>query len=238
MSNSWWICSRSHWRGAQVGRPDVQRDVAGELGELPVAQHVGQVLAELVPGLALDLVDPVHQPASEPNSATHLAAVFSPTPGMLGRLSLGSPRSAAKSGYWTGVRPYLAATSSGVNRVISLMPRRVISTVMRSSTSCSTSRSPVTISTSMPACSAWVARVAMMSSASYPGTDSRRMPSASSTSKMRLSWLRKSAGVSRRFALYSTYCSCRKVGSLRSKATATWVGASSRSTLMSIAVKP
>ena len=64
------------------------------------------------------------------------------------------------------------------------------------------------------------------------------MPSASSTSKIRLSWLRKSAGVSRRFALYSTYCSCRKVGSLRSKATATWVGCSSRSTLMSIAVKP
>ena len=132
----------------------------------------------------------------------------------------------------------MAATSSGVKRVISVMPRRVISAVVRSSTSCSTSRSPVTMSTSKPACSAWVARVAMMSSASYPGTDSRWTPSASSTSKMRLSWLRKSAGVSRRFALYSTHCSCRKVGSPRSKATATWVGASSRSTLMSIAVKP
>ena len=36
---------------------------------------------------------------SEPYSMTHLAAVFSPTPGMDGRLSLGSPRRAAKSGY-------------------------------------------------------------------------------------------------------------------------------------------
>ncbi len=47
--------------GAQVGRPGLQRDVAGELGELPVAQHVGQVLPEVVPGPALDLVHPVHQ---------------------------------------------------------------------------------------------------------------------------------------------------------------------------------
>ena len=29
----------------------------------------------------------------------HFAAVFSPTPGMDGKLSLGSPRKAAKSGY-------------------------------------------------------------------------------------------------------------------------------------------
>ena len=78
----------------------------------------------------------------------------------------------------------------------------------------------------------------MRSSASYPGADNRRMPSASSTSKIRLSWLRKSSGVSRRLALYSTHCSCRNVGSPRSKATATCVGFSSRSTLMSIAVNP
>ncbi len=64
------------------------------------------------------------------------------------------------------------------------------------------------------------------------------MPSASSTSKIRLSWLRKSSGVSRRLALYSTYCSCLKVGSPRSNATARWVGFSSRSTLISIAVNP
>ena len=96
----------------------------------------------------------------------HLAAVFSPTPGMLGRLSLGSPRSAAKSGYWAGVRPYFSSTASGVNRVMSLIPRRVISTVTWSLTSCSASRSPVTMSTSMPSAAAWVASVAMTSSAS------------------------------------------------------------------------
>ena len=43
---------------------------------------------------------------------------------------------------------------------------------------------------------AWVASVAIRSSASKPGTDSLLMPSTSSTSKIRLSWLRKSAGVS------------------------------------------
>ena len=64
------------------------------------------------------------------------------------------------------------------------------------------------------------------------------MPSASSTSKIRLSWPLKSVGVSLRLALYSTYCSCLNVGSLRSKATAMWLGCSSRSTLISIAVNP
>ena len=64
------------------------------------------------------------------------------------------------------------------------------------------------------------------------------MPSASSTSKIRLTWLRNSSGALVRPALYSTYCSCLKVGSLRSNATATCVGCSSRSTLISIAVNP
>ena len=35
--------------------------------------------------------------SNEPFSTIHLAAVFSPTPGTEGKLSLGSPRSAAKS---------------------------------------------------------------------------------------------------------------------------------------------
>ena len=54
--------------------------------------------------------------SSEPYSTIHLAAVFSPTDGILGRLSLGSPRSAAKSGYCAGVSPYLSCTASGVIR--------------------------------------------------------------------------------------------------------------------------
>ena len=47
--------------GQHVARADVERYVLGQLGELPVAQHVAQVLAQGVAGLALDLVDPVHQ---------------------------------------------------------------------------------------------------------------------------------------------------------------------------------
>ena len=85
---------------------------------------------------------------------------------MPGRLSLGSPRSAAKSGYCAGVSPYFSLTVAGVKRVISVMPRLVISTVTRSETSWSTSRSPLTMSTSMSCAAACVASVAMRSSAS------------------------------------------------------------------------
>ena len=60
---------------------------------------------------------------SDPKSTIHFAAVFSPTPGTDGKLSLGSPRSAAKSGYCSGVNPYLVKTASGVIRDISLTPR-------------------------------------------------------------------------------------------------------------------
>jgi hypothetical protein len=44
-------------------------------------------------------------PSSPPYLAISLAAVFSPTPGTPGRLSLGSPRIAAYSGYCAGVTP-------------------------------------------------------------------------------------------------------------------------------------
>ena len=44
----------------------------------------------------------------EPKSTIHFAAVFSPTPGTDGKLSLGSPRSAAKSGYCSALIPYLS----------------------------------------------------------------------------------------------------------------------------------
>ena len=61
--------------------------------------------------------------ASEPNSIIHFAAVFSPTPGIEGKLSLGSPRSAAKSGYCAGVKPYFSKTASGVILAKSVTPR-------------------------------------------------------------------------------------------------------------------
>ena len=52
--------------------------------------------------------------SSEPNSTIHLVAVFSPTPGMEGRLSLGSPRRAAKSGYCCRGQPVLFDQGGGV----------------------------------------------------------------------------------------------------------------------------
>ena len=119
-----------------------------------------------------------------PNSRTHFDAVFSPTPGMFGRLSEGSPRRAAKSGYWAGVRPYLASTSSGVNLVMSETPLRGYSTVTCGLTSCNASRSPVQIRTTMPSSTALVVRVAMMSSASKPAAVSDGIRSAVSTSRI------------------------------------------------------
>ena len=96
----------------------------------------------------------------------HFCAVFSPTPGTPGRLSDGSPRSAAKSGYCAGVRPYFSFTASGVKRCSVDTPRMGYSTVVESLTSCSASRSPVTMKVSKPSGRASVAKVAMMSSAS------------------------------------------------------------------------
>ena len=64
------------------------------------------------------------------------------------------------------------------------------------------------------------------------------MRSASSTSRISGSWLLNSSGVLLRFALYSAYSASRKVCRDLSKATAMWVGCSSRSTLMSIEVNP
>ena len=107
--------SRSYgWTARSVPGPSVERHVADQLGEPAVHQHVRQV-----PRAARRRPCPgprrPGRPASSrlPNSRIHLAAVFSPTPGMPGRLSHGSPRSAAKSGYCAGVSPYLASTSSG-----------------------------------------------------------------------------------------------------------------------------
>ncbi len=45
----------------QVRRHRLQRNVANQLGQLPVEQHRRQVLAQRRTGLALDLVHPVHQ---------------------------------------------------------------------------------------------------------------------------------------------------------------------------------
>ena len=90
----------------------------------------------------------------------------------------------------------------------------------------------------MPWLSAWVASVPMMSSASKPSFSMVGMRSASSTSLISETWPVNSSGDFDRLALYSEYSSMRKVCRDTSKATPTWVGCSSRSTLISIEVKP
>ena len=53
--------SRSHCPSCEVGGPELERYVAAQLGELPVADHAGEVVAQRVAGLARHLVDPVDQ---------------------------------------------------------------------------------------------------------------------------------------------------------------------------------
>lgn len=176
--------------------------------------------------------------SNEPNWLIHFAAVFSPTPGMPGRLSDGSPRSAAKSGYCRGVSPYFSSTFAGVKRVSSETPFVGYSTVTLSVISWNESRSPVTISTSKPAASACVASVAMTSSASKPSIAKRSACIASSSSPISSTWPLNSSGVFERFALYSGNSSERQVLRETSNATAKCVGASSRSVFASIEAKP
>ena len=109
---------------------------------------------------------------------------------------------------------------------------------MVSVTSWSASRSPVQISTSIPASCAWVVSVPITSSASKPSFSNAVMPSAATTSLIRPTWPLNSSGLLLRLPLYSAYSCTRNVCRDTSNATPTCVGRSSRSTLMSIEVKP
>ena len=96
----------------------------------------------------------------------------------------------------------------------------------------------MTIRTSKPSASAWVASVAMMSSASKPSTANRSACIASRSSPISSTWPLNSSGVFDLFALYSVNSSERHVLRETSNATAKCVGASSRSVLASIDAKP
>ncbi len=80
--------------------------------------------------------------------------------------------------------------------------------------------------------------VAIMSSASYPGSAIDGMFIASSTSKILGNWATSDSGISGRFALYSVYISLRKVFSGLSKATATCVGSCRSSMFRIVFIKP
>jgi hypothetical protein len=45
----------------QIVRADRERHIADQLGQLPVAQHGGEVVAQQAAGLAWDLVDPIDE---------------------------------------------------------------------------------------------------------------------------------------------------------------------------------
>ena len=100
--------------------------------------------------------------SSVPYSLSRLAAVFSPTPGTPGMLSILSPVSASRSPTWRGGTPHFSSTSLGPYHFsyMESYERR------ESSTSCIRSLSPVTMTTSQPCARARRASVAMTSSAS------------------------------------------------------------------------
>ena len=114
----------------QVERPDVERDVAVQLGELPVAHHVAEVLPQRVAGLAGHLVDPVDQLVQRPELLDPLRRGLLPHAGDRRQVVARVATQRGEVRVLLGVRLYLAWTSSGVKRVMSLMPRRVIRTVM------------------------------------------------------------------------------------------------------------
>ena len=110
---------------------------------------------------------------------SHLAAVFGPTPGTPGTLSTVSPTSAWKSTTWSGRTPQSAIDPGRVEHLAFGLRRLRIFTF--SVTSCRQSLSVVQRKTSSPRAAAWPATVAMMSSASNPGTIRNGMRIASST---------------------------------------------------------
>ena len=152
-----------------VGQPHRQRDVADQLGQRPVGLDLADVRAQRLAHLARA---PRRRVADQLAEVAVLADPLGR--GLLphardadGRLSLGSPRRAAKSGYCAGVRPYFS-TDGGrghpgqVGDPLARVEHRDVSSL----TSWKASRSPVMISVSKPSAPACLASVAMMSSAS------------------------------------------------------------------------
>ena len=149
----------------EVGRTQVERDGAVELGEPPVLHHRRQVLAQLLADLALDRVDLVDQRVEGAVLADPLAAVFSPRSGCWagcrsGRRAARRSRGTARAEAVLGldllrreaghVRHALARVEHGDVVVDQLQGVAVAGA----------------ISTSMPCSTAWTVSVAMTSSAS------------------------------------------------------------------------
>ena len=98
MSKSWWICSRSQGTGRRSCGPTPTGTSLASSVSWRLSSTAGRCSRSFSPALPLTSPTRSTSSASEPNSTIHLDAVFSPTPGMLGRLSLGSPRTRGEVG--------------------------------------------------------------------------------------------------------------------------------------------
>ena len=126
-----------------------------------------------------------------PMRCTRAIAVFSPMPGTPGMLSIASPMRPRTSGTRSGSTPNRARTSATPMR----RSRMVSYSVVRSSTSCIMSLSPVTMTVSMPAAVACVASVPMTSSASTPASSITGRRSAATSRRMYGICGRSSSGI-------------------------------------------
>jgi hypothetical protein len=140
--------------------------------------------------------------SSEPNIWSSCAAVFGPTPGIPGRLSLESPTSASKSPSCLGGTPHFSTTSASPNSLP--RPSSFIvssSAIAPSRHSCIRSLSDETITTCSPLRSARRASVAITSSASASRACRQTTPIAVTSCDARSNCGTSSTGHSPRFCL-------------------------------------
>ena len=137
--------------------------------------------------------------SSVPNCCSHFVAVFGPTPGTPGTLSVASPTSDWKSTTWAGVTPQSFSSPAASSRSFF----RKLRIVTRSDRSCRQSLSLVQRNTARSRAAPSDANVAITSSASNPSTPTTGMRMASSTWRIIGFWTVSSGGGGGRWALYS-----------------------------------
>ena len=138
--------------------------------------------------------------SSVPYFSRSLRAVFSPTPGIPGKLSELSPIRPFRSGIRAGTRPYCSIRSASSYSTVSFAFFG-ISTCVLGPISCSASRSPVTSNASTPLSLANRANVPRISSASKRGHSHTAIPISASSFFIRGICVRRSSGISARPAL-------------------------------------
>src|SRR5207247_1567302 len=153
------------------------REILREPRRLRLARERLAELLRAADGGALDRIqvreDLLHRPELAHQRRGRLLANAGDARDVVDRVPM-RPRT---SGTRAGATPKRSRTSAGPQR----RSRMVSSQVVRSSTSCIRSLSPVTITVSRPAPLAWRASVPITSSASTPGTSTTGRRSASTT---------------------------------------------------------